>query len=345
MKKLLACLGNDLRLSFRSWYIYMEFMFALIFVAVIAFVVPEEIERSVTVYAWIDAPAAIRQKLDESVGREGLELVPVDSPEELRERLGKDKSGVGLSIAAAAGKPEFTYTLQGYESATVRNVLKASVESGFATALPGYRDVTETTILQGAKEVLPLRMNMIPVFLALNSAFMGLFIIAAYIFLDKLQGTIRALAVTTATVRQYLASKCGVMLVTGIGSGMIATVLLAGTSAHYAHLLALLVATNAFGSALGLFIASFFDSMTSAMSWLFASIMALSVSTISYYLPAFSPLAIRLLPSYPMLFAFREVLLESPDLGYVYMNVAGFCAAAAALFLLADRRFRKNLTG
>jgi hypothetical protein len=105
-----------------------------------------------------------------------------------------------------------------------------------------------------------------------------------------------------------------------------------------------MVSLNAFGSALGLFISSFFDSMTKAMGWLYVSIIILAFAAVSYYMPAFSPLIIRILPSYPMLFAFRETLFEVVDLSYVYTNVLGFAAAAVVFFLLSNYRFKKTLT-
>ncbi|GAG39392.1 unnamed protein product, partial [marine sediment metagenome] len=225
-----------------------------------------------------------------------------------------------------------------------RNIIKTSIESGFAKEMPGYENATTVTTLAGNVEKLSDRLNVLPVFLALNVAFMGLFIIASYIFLDKDEGTIRAFAVTPAKVWHYLLSKMGVMLVSGLMSGLVATAFIAGLKAHYLHLVLLLIACNAFGSALGLFIASFFDTMTKAMGWLYMSIIVLALAVVSYYMPAFSPLVIRILPSYPMLFAFRETLHEVSDLRYIYANVLGFSLAGVVLFLLSNWRFKKTLT-
>ena len=139
---------------------------------------------------------------------------------------------------------------------------------------------------------------MLPIILTLNATFMGLFIIASYIFLDKDEGTIKALAVTPGYIWEYLLGKVGVIMVTGLASGFIVLIPLAGAKAHYIHFIPLLIMTNLFGSALGLFIASFFDTMAKAMGWLYGTIITLGFASISYYMPAFSPLVIRLLPSY-----------------------------------------------
>lgn len=185
---------------------------------------------------------------------------------------------------------------------------------------------------------------MLPVFLAMNAAFMGLFIIASYIFLDKAEGAVKAFAVSPAKVWHYLAGKMGVVAVTGLASGLLTVALVAGVHAHYPLFVVLLLATNAFGSAVGLFIASFFDDLSSAMGWVFGSVALLGLAAVSYYLPSFSPLAVRLLPSYPMLFAFRETLLAAPDAGLVWANVGGYSAGAFALFLLAERQYRRRMT-
>jgi hypothetical protein len=134
------------------------------------------------------------------------------------------------------------------------------------------------------------------------------------------------------------------MLVAGLMSGLVATVFIAGAKAHYLHLILLLIACNGFGSALGLFIASFFDTLVKAMGWLYLSIIVLAFAAVSYYMPAFSPLAIRILPSYPMLFAFRETLYEVSNLRYIYANVIGFSLLGVVFFLLSNWRFKKTLT-
>jgi hypothetical protein len=73
-------------------------------------------------------------------------------------------------------------------------------------------------------------------------------------------------------------------------------------------------------------------------------VIVLAFSTTSYYLPSFSPWIIRALPSYPMLFAFRETLYNRPDVGYIYTAGSALLAATAALFLFAVYRFKKTLT-
>jgi ABC-type multidrug transport system permease subunit len=333
-----------MQLSMKSFYIYIEVGFALVFVAVLMFVVPENFEPTTTVYAHLDLPQHYLESAEAAFSRDGYEIQMLSSREEVEAELAGDRSSVGLVVSLEGTRMVYDYILQGYENEKFKNIIKASIEGRFAKTLPGFNDVTSVTTIEGNVEKLSDRLNMLPVFLGLNAAFMGLFIIAAYIFLDKDEGTIKAFAVTPAKVWHYLLSKMGVMLVTGLLSGLIATLFIAGGKAHYFHLIMLLISLNAFGSALGLFISSFFDSMTKAMGWLYVSIIVLAFAAVSYYMPAFSPLIIRILPSYPMLFAFRETLYEVVNLGYVYANVLGFAALAVVFFLLSNYRFKKTLT-
>ena len=253
-------------------------------------------------------------------------------------------SDLGAAIIVEDGKMVYDITLQGYESQRFRNVIEKALTVDAIRQLPDYESKVSLLTLEEDSQRLSDRINMLPVFLVVNSAFMGLFIIAAYIFMDKDEGTIRAFAVTPARVWEYLLSKAGIILVTGLITGLLTTVLVAGFKVHYLHLIVLLVISNLFGSAVGLFISSFYDNIIKAMGALYITIITFAFATISYYLPSFTPLVIRILPSYPMLFAFREVFLDSPDLSYVYTYVGVFLVLAVVFFILANERFKKTLT-
>ncbi|WP_461205968.1 ABC transporter permease [Clostridium sp. DL1XJH146] len=342
--KLLYNFLKDMKLSMKSFYFYVEIGFALIIVAVLLLVVPENFDKSMEVYTSIEIEGALGDTVKEALNESDDEFIILETNEEVLEKVEDEKSSVGLNISQENGKVIYDFVLQGYEDEKFRNILETSIQAAFAKEVPGYEDVTTITTLEDNSEKLSDRLNILPVILTLNAAFMGLFIIASYIFLDKEEGTIRALAVTPSSMWQYLLGKVGVIMVSGIISGFIILLPIAGLKAHYFHFTLLLIATNLFGSAVGLFIASFFDNMTKAMGWLYMSIIILGFASVSYYMPAFSPLVIRILPSYPMLFAFRETMLDSPDIGLIYTNVIGFGLAAVVIFILANQRFKKTLT-
>jgi hypothetical protein len=343
--KLLYSFFKDIKLSVKSFYFYMEFVFALIFVAVMVFLVPKQFESTMKVYASLDLPASMERMVQGMLAEDERYTVQVlESSGEVKNRLSEDRSAVGLIVEQKEGKITYNYVLQGFEGEKVKNILETTIRAGMASRLPQYRDVTEVKTLKEKSEILSDRLNILPVFLTMNAAFMGLFIIAAYVFLDKGEGTIRAFAVTPGRVWQYLASKVGVILVTGVISGLISVIPIAGAKAHYPHLIVLVICTNLFGSAFGLFIASFFDTLQKAMGWLYFAIVILAAASVSYFMPSFNPLIIRILPSYPMLFAFRETLLAKGNAGYIYTVAGSFLAAGIIVFLISNWRFKRTLT-
>lgn len=342
--KVLATFIKDLRVSFKTFYIYIELVMALIFIAVLLFVIPENFTPNEVMYASIDGDTPSNMIIEE-LEKDGTgSVVLVDTKEEIIRNMEEDRNSAGVIISTEDQKLSFDIILQGYENQKHRNMIEKALISYFARELPDYESVTNITTLNNRDNKLNERINLLPLFLLLNSAFTGLFIVAAYIFMDKEEGTIRSFAVTPAKVWQYLVSKMGMMLVTGLFTGIMTTLLVAGSQANYFHLVLLLIATNAFGTTIGLFISSFYDSIIKAMGAIFLVIVMFAFASTSYFLPSFSPLIIRILPSYPMLFAFREVFLEQPNISYIYYNVVGFSLLAILFFLWANHRFKKTLT-
>ncbi len=335
---------KDMALSSKSFYFYIELAMAFIFIAVILFVVPENFDSNITVYTYLDIDEQYEDMAIDALEEADDEFIILDSEQDVRVKLEDERSSVGLVVSLKDNKADYEFILQGYENQKFRNIIETSINTAYAQEMPNYKSVTKVTTLENNTEKLSDRLNMLPVYLTLNAAFMGLFIIAAYIFLDKEEGTIKALAVTPASMWHYLFSKLGIMLVSGLVSGLIVTIFIAGTKANYLHLVLLLIACNAFGSSIGLFIASFFDTITKAMGWLYMMIIIMSISVVSYYMPAFSPLVIKVLPSYPMLFAFRETLYYQGDLSFIYANVIGFSVLAVIFFVWSNYRFKKTLT-
>jgi hypothetical protein len=344
MLKLWYCFKKDMVLSLKGWYIYTELIMAFVFIIVILFVVPENFDSTKTIYAYFDLKPPEMNRIDEFISESEDEIILLDSRDEVKKILSEEKSSIGLIVSKKYRRLDYEIILQGYENEKLKNLMKTDFLMYFISEMPDYESVITTTTLMGNNEDLSDRLNMLPIFLTINASFMGLFIIASYIFLDKETGTIRALTVTPIAVWQYLLSKVGVILVSGIVSGLITVIFVAGTKANYIGLLFLLITTNAFGSAFGLLIASFFNDISKAMGWLYSIIILMMFPSFSYYLPAFSPIFIKILPSYPMLFAYRELFFDAGNLSYVYNVSLMFGILSVIVFLLANYKFKNSLT-
>lgn len=342
--KLLHTFLRDLKVSYRTYYIYIEFIMALIIVAVLLFVVPENFEAKTNLFLHVASGVDQELILDSLETDSAAEVTLLDSREAVVKALEEDRSGQGAVISMNATGFHYEIILQGYESEKVRNIMEKVMATGFKKANPDFTESTTLRVLDEQGERLSDRISYMPIVLMLNSAFMGLFIVAAYVFMDKEEGTIKALIVTPVSIKDYLLSKVGVMLFTGLLTALLTTVLVAGLKVNYFYLVLLLVASNFFGTALGLFIASFYDSIIKSMGALYIVIMVMAFAGVSYFMPSFSPAVIKLLPSYPLLFAFREVFLQQPDVPFILMTTLGFTAAAMVIFVFAVMRYEKTLT-
>ena len=84
--------------------------------------------------------------------------------------------------------------------------------------------------------------------------------------------------------------------------------------------------------------------MVQAMEVLYSAMLVLMLGTLAYLLPSFSPWWMRVLPSYTMLFAFRELLLPGGDTGMILLSIVQFAVIGALLFLYARVRYQRSLT-
>lgn len=321
----------------------MEIGMALIFVAVLLFVVPENFESSQKFYIAMELETADTETFQQLMGN-SEDVTVLDNRSEIVNAMKKDRSSVGAIIRKNDDKIVYEMILQGYENESMKNLIKAGIEGEILTQIPGFSSQITVRTLEMDSEKLSDRINIIPIYLTMNVGLMGLFIIAAYIFLDKEEGVIKAYAVAPVAVWQYLASKMMIMLMMGLITSFITVLAIVGFSVNYLYLFGLIVAFNTFGSALGLFLSSFFNTMVKAMGVLYVFIMIMMLPVISYLMPSFNPMWIKWFPSYPMMFSMRELLFENGDQSYIMMQIGIYLVLGLLLFVAANHRFKKTLT-
>jgi ABC-type multidrug transport system permease subunit len=344
MQKLWTTFVKDVKLSYNGLYFYIEIGMAVIFLLIMLFVVPENFDRTQTFYGFIE-DASIEEQLTSTLLEDGNTDVQLfESRKDLEAALADNRSAIGVHIYERDGRLTYEMVLQGYENDSMKAMIQSSIEGAFMSKLPGYIDYTSVTSLEAEPSILSDREMVLPVYLVLNVAFMGLFVIAAYVFLDKEEGVIKAFAVAPVGVWHYLASKILIMALMGLITSLVVMIALVGFKVNYLLFIGLILSFNVFGSTLGLLITSFFESMTKAMGAMFSSIFILMFASISYFAPAFTPAWIKWLPSYPMIFSFRELLLENGDTLYIIQNIGVFFGLSALLFAYTNLRFKKTLT-
>ncbi|MGM0396332.1 MAG: ABC transporter permease [Bacillota bacterium] len=369
--KLWYSFTKELKLSSKSWYFYIELGMAIVLLLVIVFIVPENFDSKGKEYIYLDLPQVVRDRYRDNLLEEDLdeiaEMVEVKAAKRVfeAELFETDESKIylltGMDALDAFSNTErlpavhirvnednqivHTYYLQGYETPKLKNLLLV-----FHNRRAGYdviEDYSDNIVVKSMyQDVEPLsdRENIIPVFLTFNGSLMSLFIISAYIFLDKSEGIIKAYAVTASSVWHYLLSKIGVIILTSIVTTLIITVPVMGFQPNYLAMLLFLVTSGFFAASLGLYITSYYKDIVQAFGVLYIVIVIMIMPNISYFTPSWDPDWVKIIPSYVMLQSFKEIISVNGNIAYVLVASLGFAVLGLDIFILANHRFKKTLT-
>lgn len=239
-------------------------------------------------------------------------------------------------------QPQYRLLLFGSESARYRNLISAVMGAGDAPALLAAMNTQPVETL-GAENVLNNRQSFMPMAVVIMNGLMGMLVVISYLIIDKSSGLIRAMALTPMHTRSYLLSKVLVVLTTSLLSSVVVTVPIMGAQANYLLFIPTAMLVSVLSCMMGLWLASFFSDIKSAYGMIFLMLLLLILPSMSYVLPSFAPVWIKLMPTYPMLQAVKETLLQSPDTGYVLLVCGGMLALSGLLLFLSERRYRRIL--
>jgi len=367
--KLLSSFKKELILASRGFYFYVELIFALVILAVLLFAIPQNFSSISTEYLYFNLPQEgrniftniiLEDDLDgesemveieaggktfdaELIETDEEEIYIVDSEEAVR-MLAETYRNIGAVVELNNDNQlHYKYYLQGYESARLKNLI--SILNNESTDVLIERiENQEVRPLSTDYEPLNDRENTIPPLIAFSGSLMGMFVMVSYIFLDKKEGVIEAYAVTASSVWRYLMSKILVVLLTSIVSGIIIIMPIMGFRINYGLILLLLLTTGFFASSLGLLIASFYNNLTKAFGAVYLIIILMMIPSIAYFIPGWDPFWIKIIPSYPMLQGFKEIILPNGAVAYPLIVSAGFLAVGIILFAITNIRFKKTLS-
>ena len=366
--KLFSSFIKELKIASRGFYFYIEIFMAVLILAILLILVPDNFDSKQSEYIYLDMPDEANEIYLDGIleGTEKGEIedvtIEIDDQEKEVELYTTDNKEIYIlnsredaiymaeeerEVAAVINMDdnyEFTYDyyLQGYESDKYKNLLKIlHVES--SETIENMVDSQEVRSLSEEQNPLTDKENMLPTVLIFTGSLMGLFIIAAYIFLDKEEGVIKAYALTPTPVWKYLMSKVAVIMVTAIVSSFIVLLPIMNLRPDYLLLLILLITTGFFASSLGLLIASFYNNMMQAFGALYIIMILMVIPNVAYFMPSWNPSWVRLIPTYPMLEGFKSVIVGNGDAGYVLAVSGGFLLVGTILFMLSNYRYKRTL--
>jgi hypothetical protein len=360
---------KELKLASRSFYFYIEVAMAGIFLFLLLFVIPENFDSRNDEYLFYDVPASAWEyfedellKADEDGLAESVEIeldgetitgsiyqtdssnfYVIDDRDLAIALADSERAFAGIIHMDELGEVTYTYYMQGYETDRLRNIYAVFHNESMDVLEPVF-DAQDVRVLYEDQVLLSDRENVLPSFLTFNGSLMGMFILAAYIFLDKKEGVIKAYAVTTSPVWQYLLSKVGVITVTSLLSSFILTIPVMGGQPNYWAMFVFLLTTGFAASSVGLLLASFYDDITQSFGMLFGLIILLMLPNIAYFIPTWDPAWMQYIPTYSMLEGFKETILPNGDISFVLLASLIYFGAGLILFLIANLRFKKTLT-
>lgn len=336
MNSFFALLKKDIKVAARNYYFAISILIALLFTIAVLFIIPKQgsLEPTLYFYSKVEAP---------SIDTNEANIVVVDSKDMVLSLMKKNYNSLGLIYYADTNTPSFEIIKQGYENEKLINalILALKEESIDSDSIEEVKTVVLRENLNISK--IPLNKSVVPLFLTIESVFMGFILIAALIFIEKEEDTIRAYAISPGSLYKYFFSKIAVMIILGLISSLTVTVFTIGLEVNYIYLLLLVIFGSIFATSLGLFIASFFNTISQSLLWLIVISMVLSVPFASYFVPSFAPFYIRIMPTYPLMTAIKEAVFPTGAISSILSAIAYFILLSIPIFIASVILYRKDL--
>jgi hypothetical protein len=170
---------------------------------------------------------------------------------------------------------------------------------------------------------------MTPVFICFEALIIGFILGGALMLSEKEEGTVRAFRIAPLGVDRYLVSKTVLFSLIAVVYALLMAFFCVGLNFSVLCFILLSFFGSAIFSLIGLAFTTFFKDIS---SWFFSMALLLSVNmlpAVSYSEPSFSPFWIKIIPSYSMIFAYKNILLGTGAIPLsTVFNVAGWCIGA-----------------
>jgi len=248
---------------------------------------------------------------------------PAQSEEALRQAV-KEGSAVGFVFA----EDGYTVVHPGYARQSL-NVFVLELEQ---ITHGGAMTAVRTEPLDETAKEIPFNLKLTPIFICFEALMVGFILGGALMLAEKQDGTVRALRVSPFGAAKYVISKTILFSLIGTLYASLICVLTVGFAVDWGAFLLL----SFFGTAVFTLIWLAYTTPFHDMSgWFFSMVVLLSVNmlpVISYSSPSFTPFWMRLIPSYPILTAYRSAIFGgSIDMRYTVFAIAAWSVIAYLL--------------
>ncbi|MCL6580457.1 MAG: ABC transporter permease [Firmicutes bacterium] len=344
LRRLGSLVAKDLVVVARNHYVTVVLALAVLYALAVHFVLPASVGGASELIVLDRTPGQTLGRAYAAAAPGRVELVGSEAALEEALRRGGARIGVTVDGSLAdggAGPVHVTVVFQGFESPRVRQVVTAAVRAQLAalTGRPPAAFPTERLRPEAAAQRPPFNLSLLPILVWTEAAFLGLFLAASLLFVEKHEGTVRALRVTPVQVAEYLAARSVTMGLLGVAFTVVLTLATRGLDVTWPGLLGTVFLYAAVVTLTTLAVANLFGTMS---QFLFTGIvvnLVLSLPAIGYWTPGFNPGWLKLIPTYPLLYGLREAYFPSGAAGVVRDALVQLSVATVVVFVLAAWAF------
>ncbi len=330
---LIGLIWLDVRVAWASRFIQVALALAVVFGIALRWVVPAELSPQAALLACATHPAQ-QARLTRLTSAPGVRALDGQC-DGLDAALAASPDAVGLRLDDAHD----ALVLRGHEPAATRALLLAQARA----LIEGQGPAPAIKRLRQQSAPLALNRLMIPVMLGLDATLLGFMLIAVMVLQERAEGTTRAYRVTPGGAWRYIVSKLtlGLALVWLSGATMLA---IAAPALLLAPALWIVLGLSGLTlTALGLAMAPWFRSLSTFL-YPFALVgMALSLPMLPYMSPALAIEGVSWLPSAPVMFGARELLLGTTSLDVLAKTAPTLVISALALTIAAYASVQRRL--
>jgi hypothetical protein len=340
MKRFFTMFTQDLVLASRSGPVLITAILLVLMLALILFM-PRQINTHNELILDATSDGALARLLAEMGLGDG---VVYRDEAVFRQALDRQPNKVGVIFTGGVEDPSFEIITTTAVAEANINLLKASLDHGILQLRGQAPQYLEIQFLRPPSEPVALNLQAVPLIIVFEVVLLGFLFAAVMMFQEKQEGTLRAYRVTPSGAVNYVLSKTMLFILLSLAYGLPILVVSyflmpAGSALSFGLVVLLLVLATAVMTLFSLAVAVFYRNLS---EWVFVGMAVLIVNSlpmISYGMPSFAPTWLTYIPSYPTVFATRDLMFHGAGWAEVlpvvlYLGVltlVGFAAAHTAV--------------
>jgi len=335
---------KEVKLGWRSHFFLLTVGLAIAYFLLMTFLIPDDLSTN-TNFVLLAENDELASMLHLDYSESQISFSIVESRDEMDRSMNGSFSSIGIVVKGSVSSPSVEVVFQGHEDAETKEFIKLFVSTfliGPNIEFASERNIEYLQEIQSAPDEIPFNKSFLPIFLMFEAVMMGMIMVFAMVFSEKSQKTLHAYSVTPGKIWEYLGAKVILLALLGIIFAFILTPLVVGFEADYSKLMIIVAVGSFLSTSVSLTVASFYRNLSQSMAAMLALTVIFTLPMLSYFSEGFSPWYLRILPTYPILFALKGAVFPE----FSSSEISGLILVAieaAAAFLIAVTTYKLRL--